>query len=157
MLYFWLKVIHILSATLLFGTGLGTAFYLLKAHLDKDTTYLAYTAKNVVLADWIFTTPAVIIQPLSGFALLHYLHYPLTTSWVMLALALYVLIGLCWIPVVWLQIKIKELAWNAMQADHNIFENPLYHRYFKAWFVLGWPAFIAVIAIFYLMTFKPGW
>lgn len=106
MIYLWLKYIHIISATLIFGAGLGSAFYMFRAHLSKDEKAIAFAAKNVVIADWAFTTPAIIIQPLTGFGLMYVMGYPILTPWILLSLGLFVLAGICWIPVVWLQIKI---------------------------------------------------
>lgn len=153
MLYAWLKLIHILSSTLLFGTGLGSAFYLYTADLSGDVAAITFAARKVVLADFIFTTPAVIVQPLTGFAMAAIAHYSYTAHWIIISLLLYLLTGACWLPVVWLQIKIKQMA---EQALHTSTELPaLYYRYMRAWFWLGWPAFISVLVIFYLMVFKP--
>lgn len=155
MIYFWLKLIHILSSTLLFGTGLGSAFYMLNAHLSKDDKAILITSRNLVIADWLFTTPAIIIQPITGIWLMINRGYPFTTSWILLSLGLFLLAGACWLPVVWLQIKIRNLAEEAIKIQSPLWQNLLYLKYMKIWFILGWPAFIAVIIIFYLMVFKP--
>lgn len=155
MLYFWLKLIHIVSSTLLFGTGLGSAFYLYRAHLSKDNKAIAFAARNVVIADWMFTTPAVIIQPITGVWLMYIMNYSWDTPWILIAIALFLFTGLCWLPVVWLQIKIHQLAEQSLKTGDFLCENPIYKRYIKIWFALGWPAFCAVIVIFYLMVFKP--
>lgn len=153
MLYSFLKWVHIISSTFLFGTGLGSAFYLFCADRTKNVHAIAFATKYVVLADWLFTTPAVIIQPLTGFWMIALVNYALSSTWIWVSLILYVLTGACWLPVVWLQIRMRDLARHALQ---NKTELPaLYHRYMNYWFWLGWPAFIAVIIIFYLMTFKP--
>ncbi len=152
--YLWLKLLHILSSTLLFGTGLGTAFYMWRADCSGDPKVIATVARNVVLADWLFTTPAVIVQPVTGFLMLHILAYPLDALWVTASIALYVLIGLCWLPVVWLQIQVAKLA--AVAVENN---TPLPNRYrqlMRFWYGLGWPAFIGVIVVFGLMVFKPA-
>jgi len=153
MTYLLLKYIHIISSTLLFGTGLGSAFYMWRANQSKNIQAMYFAAKNVVIADWIFTTPAVIIQPLTGIGLMYILHYSLTTHWLMWSLGLYVLTGACWLPVVWLQIKMHNLLKVAV-AENGVLPD-IYYRYQRLWFFLGWPAFIAVLAIFYLMVFKP--
>jgi len=155
MSYLLLKLLHIFSATVLFGTGLGSAFYLYRAHVSRDDRAIAFAAKNVVLADWLFTTPAVIIQPLTGVWLMRVMQYPWTTEWLLLAIAFFLLVGACWLPVVWLQIQISSLADKSLKGGLPLYENPLYRRYMKMWFFLGWPAFILVIGIFYLMVFKP--
>jgi uncharacterized membrane protein len=107
----------------------------------------------VVLADWLFTTPAVIIQPLSGLWLIDIVGYAATEPWLMWAYGLYVVVGACWLPVVWLQIRIRDLAVDARATEAPL--PPRYRRYARIWFMLGWPAFGAVIAIFYLMVAKP--
>lgn len=152
MYYLILKLIHILSSTLLFGTGLGSAFYFWRANKTNDYQAMYFAAKNVVIADWAFTTPAVIAQPITGFALIYVLGLPITTDWIVLALVLYVFTGLCWLPVVWLQIKMRDMLATAIDKNQQL--PSLYQRYYWIWFTLGWPAFIAVIIIFYLMVFK---
>jgi uncharacterized membrane protein len=151
--YQFLLWVHILSSTLLFGTGLGTAFHGWMAHCSGDVRAIAVASRNVVIADWLFTTPAVIIQPLTGGLLAWQAGIPFTTGWLALAIGLYFLTGACWLPVVWLQMRMHHLAAAAVR---NSSELPLlYFRYARWWFILGWPAFLAVIAIFYLMVFKP--
>lgn len=152
MVYFWLKLIHIVSSTLLFGTGLGSAFYMYRADRSGDLAAIVFAARNVVLADWLFTTPAVVIQPLTGFAMAGIAHYSLTAPWIIISLLLYLLTGACWLPVVWLQIKAKQMAEHAFLNNQPLPSR--YHRYMRLWFWLGWPAFISVLIIFYLMTFK---
>ncbi len=154
MQYQFLLWVHILSSTLLFGTGLGTAFHGWMAHRSGDVRAIAVTSRNVVLADWLFTAPAVIIQPLTGGLLAGQAGISFTTDWLALAIGLYFLTGACWLPVVWLQMRMHQLAAAAVR---NSSELPLlYFRYARWWFMLGWPAFLAVIAIFYLMVFKPA-
>lgn len=153
-LYLWLKMIHVLSSTLLFGTGLGSAFYLLRAHLTHNASAIAFATRNVVFADWAFTTPSVIIQPLTGFAMAYMVGFPLTSIWISVSLALYLVIGICWLPVVWLQIQMRDMAELAVQ--NNTVLSDRYHRYFRLWFWLGWPAFISTVIIFQLMVFKPS-
>jgi uncharacterized membrane protein len=151
--YFLLKYIHILSATLLFGTGLGTAFHGFLAFRTKDAKVIASVGRSVILADWLFTTPAVIIQPLTGYAMVSIAGWSLTTGWVLASILLYLLVGACWLPVVWLQIRLRALARDADKNGAPL--PPLYFRYLRVWFLLGWPAFISVLAIFYMMIFKP--
>lgn len=153
MLYLWLKLIHIVSSTLLFGTGLGSAFYMYRAQRSNDLQAMYFAAKNVALADWLFTTPAVIIQPLSGFSLIYLAGFPLTSFWIVASLCLYIVAGACWIPVVYIQIKMRNLL--AECIDHNKSVPTQYYRLFTLWFRLGWPAFISVIIIFYFMVLKP--
>lgn len=148
-----LKLIHLLSAILLFGTGLGTAFHGMASNLSKDLRAIAVANRNVVLADWLFTTPTVILQPVSGVWLAVEQGWALTTGWILASLALYALAGACWLPVVWLQLRMRQMADKAIATDTAL--PPLYHRYFRIWFLLGWPAFAAMVAILGLMVFKP--
>lgn len=155
MTYLSLKYLHILSMVLLFGTGLGSAFYKWMADRSGNLAHIAVTNRHVVLADWLFTTPTVIFQPISGLWLAHLLHFPLTTPWLMLSLALYIIAGVCWLPVVWLQIKMRQLSEQALAQQTELPD--LYWRYARYWFYLGIPAFLAMLVIVYLMVFKPSW
>lgn len=153
-LYPLYKIIHILSSTLLFGTGLGTAFHMWRADRTGDLRVIANAARQTVLADWLFTAPAVIVQPLTGLLLMFEAGYALDEAWIMLSLGLYVLVGACWLPVVWLQIRMRDMAVAALSDDTPL--PPRYRRYKRIWFALGWPAFLSVIAIFALMVFRPA-
>ena len=150
--YLLLKTVHILSSTLLFGTGLGTAFHGWMANRSGDAGARRVVNRNVVLADWLFTTPAVIVQPVTGVWLAQLAGFPLTTGWLAASIALYLMAGACWLPVVGIQIRMRRIA------DATPVEMPLPARYFqlsRMWFLLGWPAFIGVIVIFWLMVTKP--
>lgn len=152
-LYLALKLIHILGSTVLFGTGLGIAFFMFMAHRSGDAAAIAHTARTVVIADAIFTATAVVIQPLTGWGLMAMTGVPITAFWIRAALALYIFVGLCWLPVVWIQLRMRDLAAEAARKRKAL--PARYHSYFKIWFWLGWPAFIGVIAIFALMLWKP--
>jgi uncharacterized membrane protein len=147
------KTLHILSATILFGTGLGTAFHMWMTHLSGDVRAIAMVSRNVVRADFLFTTPAVIVQPLSGAALIWMTAADSLAPWLVTVYALYALTGLCWLPVVRLQIRIRNLACAAAETGTAL--PPLYYRAMRIWFMLGWPAFIAIMAILWLMVAKP--
>ncbi|MBI5041777.1 MAG: DUF2269 domain-containing protein [Gammaproteobacteria bacterium] len=155
--YLLVRLIHILSATLLFGTGLGSAFYMWRAHKSGNVQVIADVSRNVVLADWLFTTPTVLIQPISGLWLLSTRGYALTEPWILVSLVLYALAGSCWLPVVWLQIRMRNLADSALRGKTAL--DARYHHYMRWWFLLGWPAFASVLVIYALMVFKrlPGW
>ncbi len=153
MLYLTLKTIHIISATLLFGTGLGSAYYMLRAHLTNNPQVIAATARHVVFADWIFTTTSVIVQPLTGFWMIALGQWSYMQVWIWLSLVLYIIAGICWLPVVWLQIQIRSMAENAVKNNTKLPD--LYYRYMTIWLILGWPAFFAIIIVFFLMVFKP--
>ena len=153
-LYVLVKIVHIVSATILFGTGLGTAFQMWMAHRGGDVRAIAAVARNVVLADFFFTTPAVIIQPLTGIILVRMTGAPPFAPWLVAAYALYLLAGLCWLPVVWMQLRIRDLAADAARREAALGAD--YDRLMRWWFALGWPAFAAVIAIFWLMVAQPA-
>jgi uncharacterized membrane protein len=148
-----LKLIHLLGAAVLFGTGLGIAFFMLMAHRSRDPATIAATARMVVIADALFTATAVVVQPLSGAALAWTTGFSLWASWIVASLGLYVLVGLCWLPVVWIQLRLRDLAAKAAQTGAVLPSD--YFRLYRIWFALGWPAFAGVIAIFALMTWKP--
>ena len=148
-LYSWIKLLHVLSATILFGTGLGTAFFMHRAHLSRNQEAMAVTTQNVVLADWLFTTPAVVVQITTGLWLTYQLGISFRSAWFVAVISLFVVVGLCWVPVVWIQVRIREIIANGGQpAD--------YRRLIRLWMALGIPAFASVLALFFLMASKSG-
>ena len=149
-----LELVHVLGACVLFGTGLGIAFFMWMAHRTADPATIAATARSVVIADAVFTASAVILQPLTGAALAHLMGYSLRAPWIVASLGLYLLVGACWLPVVWIQIKLRDLAGAA--RDSGLPLPAQYHRLFRIWLALGWPAFAGVIAIVALMIGKPS-
>jgi len=151
--YLFIKWLHILSATLMFGTGLGSAFYKWRTDRTGNLQAIYITNRNVVLADWLFTTPSVFIQPITGFWLIHRLDLPVLEPWVMVSLILFVIAGMCWLPVVYLQIKMSDMACDALQSNQPL--PPGYQRLANTWFWLGVPAFSAIIAVYALMVAKP--
>jgi uncharacterized membrane protein len=153
-LYLLLKLAHVIGATVLLGTGAGIAFFILMAHRTGQAALIAHTARIVVVADMVFTATAVVAQPITGAALAHIAGYPLLSGWIGLSLVLYVVTGLCWLPVVWIQLKLRDLADEAARLDQPL--PPRYFRLFRLWFVLGFPAFAAVTGILWLMIAKPG-
>ncbi len=154
-LYLALKFLHLIGAAVLFGTGLGIAFFLYRAERKEEPEAIAATLRTVVLADYVFTATAAIAQPLTGLALVHLGGYALSQTWLWASLALYVLVGVCWLPVVALQIRMRDLAEQATVANEHKLP-PAYHRLSRLWFWLGWPAFLSVMAIFWLMIAKPA-
>jgi uncharacterized membrane protein len=152
-IYALIKFVHIVSATVLFGTGLGTAFFMWMSHRTGNVVAIASTARITVRADWLFTTPAVILQPLSGVLLMRLVGYPATSSWLVVAIGLYVLAGACWLPVVALQLRMRDLAARAAREGCPLPSQ--YYRCMRRWFALGWAAFSAVLATFWLMVAKP--
>jgi len=148
------KLIHLLGASVLFGTGLGIAFFMFMAHRTGHAGVIAVTLRFVVIADFIFTATSVVVQPLSGFELAWSIGLsPLDEFWIVLSLIFYVVIGLCWLPVVFIQIRMRNLAQEAAVNSQPLPD--AYRRLFRIWFVLGWPAFAGVIAIYVLMIWQP--
>ncbi|HEY5070479.1 MAG TPA: DUF2269 domain-containing protein [Caulobacteraceae bacterium] len=152
-LFMVLKTAHVIGATVLFGTGVGIAFFMLMAHRTRDPAIIAHTASVVVIADLIFTASAVVLQPVTGAALARIEGVPLFTGWVGLSLVLYVVTGLFWLPVVWIQLRLRDLCRRAASAGEAL--PAAYFRLFRVWFVFGFPAFGAVAAIIWLMVAKP--
>lgn len=152
-LYLLLKTLHILSSTLLFGTGLGSAYYALRAWRSQSLEVISVTFRHLVTADWLFIATTAVFQPLSGLGLAKLAGWPLNQFWLLWSVGLYVLAGLCWLPVVWLQIRVRDMATTALRDGTPL--PPRAYTYMRFWFVLGWPAFIAFIAIFWMMVAKP--
>lgn len=149
-----LRLVHVLGAAVLFGTGAGIAFFMVMAHHTRDPKTIAHVAGTVVIADTVFTATAVILQPITGAWLAHEIGWPLSEGWIVLSLALYVVTGLFWLPVVFIQIRLRNLA---RQAAHDGGALPArYFRLYRIWFAFGFPAFFAVIGIFWLMLTKPS-
>jgi len=152
--YLTLKYIHIISSTILFGTGIGSAFYMFMANRRKDISAIYFATRHVVIADWMFTTPSVIIQLLSGIALMHLGVYNFADKWIIFSLILFFFAGMCWLPVVWIQIKMRDIAKATLDSGDELPER--YWTYDKWWITLGSLAFPAIMIIFYLMVFKPS-
>jgi uncharacterized membrane protein len=152
--YLIAKWLHVLSSTVLFGTGIGSAFYLLAASLSRDVRFLAGVARWVVRADWLFTGTTAVLQPATGLWLAHLAGTPLSTRWLGWSFALYALAIGCWLPVVWLQMRLRDLAVQAAQRGDPL--PPAYWRFFGWWVALGVPALLAFLAIFWLMIAKPA-
>ena len=153
MLYFALKFLHVIGAAVLLGTGAGIAFFMLIAHLRGDPAVIAGVARIVVLADFVFTATAVLVQPVTGLLLVWTVGYSLWDGWIVLSILLYLLTGAFWLPVVWMQMRIRDLALAAVREGQPL--PGAYHRLFWSWFAFGFPAFAAVIAIYWLMIVKP--
>ncbi len=148
------KTIHVISSTVLFGTGLGIAFFMLRSYFTDDIHQKLYAAENTVLADYLFTFPAAILQPLTGFWLIDAAGYEWTELWLLITYSIYVVAGACWLPVVWIQTQLKKMLIRATVNGTPLPEK--YHELFRIWFLLGWPAFIGLIVVFFLMVSKPA-
>ena len=149
-----LKWLHIIGATVLLGTGAGIAFFMVMAHRTRNAQIIAHTASIVVIADWLFTASAVVLQPITGFLLAWQVGWPLTEFWLLASLALYVFTGTFWLPVVWIQHELRNMAREAVKADGVL--PARYFALFRIWFLCGFPAFFAVLAIIWLMITKPS-
>ncbi|KQV28272.1 hypothetical protein ASC97_08045 [Rhizobium sp. Root1203] len=148
-----LLLAHVVGATVLFGTGAGIAFFMVMAHRTRDPQLIAHVAGTVVIADTIFTATAAILQPVTGFFLARLVGWPLSEGWIALSLLLYVVVGIFWLPVVWIQIRLRNLARSAACAQTSL--PTAYFRLYRVWFAFGYPAFFAVIGILWLMLTKP--
>jgi len=151
MSFLLLKFIHILSAIILFGLGCGTVFFKVMADRSGNHAAIAVTSQHVVLADWWFTTPTVIIQPFTGILLAHQMGLSLTDGWMLQTFVLYFLTGICWLPVIYLQIRMRDIANQSLQKNKPLPDQ--YHYYSKIWMWLGVPAFFAMLGIATMMVF----
>ena len=152
--YLVLKSIHVLSSTILFGTGIGSAYYMFFASRRPDPKVAHWVARHVVLADWIFTTPAIIAQPVTGLWLAHIAGFPLTSAWLLWSIVLYFVAGACWLPVVWIQYRMRNMARAAAEGGAALPGH--FRRLFHIWVALGIPAFLALVVVFCLMVAKPA-
>jgi uncharacterized membrane protein len=153
--YLLIKCLHVLSGTVLFGTGIGIAFFRWSTDRSKEVRAIRIVAERTVLADWLFTTPAVLIQPVTGFALVRMAEFPLTSGWIVAAACLYLLAGMCWLPVLWLQWHMRHMARVADATGTPLPQR--YRDYARLWFWLGVPAFAALLGVYWLMVAKPAW
>lgn len=153
-LYLIVKWIHVLSSTILFGFGAGSAWYLWAAHRTCNPATIAGVSRMVVQADWIFTGTSGVVQPISGVALAHLAGWSFDEPWLVAAYVLYMLAFSCWAPVVWLQMKVHKLAQQAV--DNKSALGADYFRAMRLWLLLGWPAFLSLVAVFWLMIAKPN-
>lgn len=152
-LYLLIKILHVISATVLFGTGLGIAFFMFSSRLTSNLHEKFFAIRTTVLADYLFTAPAAVIQPATGAWLILRGGFGWDEGWLLASYALYALAAVCWLPVVWIQIRLKRIVAECASSGVSLPEE--YHRLFRIWFVLGWPAFLGLVAIFFLMVAKP--
>jgi uncharacterized membrane protein len=152
--YLAVKTLHILTATVLFGTGLGIAFFMFCSRFTGDLQEKLFAVRTTVLADYLFTAPAAVLQPASGAWLIWHSGFRWNDGWLLATYALYVLAAACWLPVVAIQIRLKRMVAACLAADKPLPDE--YHRLFRVWFILGWPAFLALVAVFFLMVAKPS-
>ena len=148
-----LRWLHVIGSAVLLGTGIGIAFFMLMAHRTRDAALIAHTASVVVIADYVFTATAVVIQPITGALLIKYVGWEWSQGWILASIGLYVFVGMLWLPVIWMQSRMRNLARSAAVAA-----SPLPRKYFKLfrlWFAFGIPAFLAVLLIIWLMLAKP--
>jgi len=154
LLYYALKFLHIIGASVLLGTGAGIAFFMLLAHRTGSPAAVAAVARIVVIADFLFTATAVVVQPITGVLLVWHVGYSLWDHWVVLSILLYLLTGAFWLPVVWMQMEMRRLSEAAVRANQPL--PARYYQLFHWWFAFGFPAFAAVVAIFWLMITRPA-
>lgn len=152
-IYLTIKTLHIISSTILFGTGIGIAFFMFSSLFTDHLQEKLYAARNTIIADYIFTLPAVIVQPLSGAWLIWQSGYVWSEYWLIVTYSIYAIAGMCWLPVVWIQIQLKNIIAKSLKDGSPLPRR--YHKLFKLWLILGMPAFSGLIYIFYLMVTKP--
>ena len=152
--YLLLKWIHILSSVLLVGVGFGSAFYLFFINRTRNVAAIAAVSKLVVKADYWFTAPAILIQPITGLAMVAMAGYSYTEAWLLGTYALFILAGMCWLPVVWIQIQMAKIAADNIK-NVELPEN--YWRYTRIWQRLGMIAFPSMLIVYALMVFKPNY
>lgn len=152
-LYSLLKTLHVIGAAVLLGTGAGIAFFMVMAHRTREPALIAHTAGVVVTADTIFTATAVVLQPITGAGLAHMTGVPIFSGWAGVSLLLYFVTGAFWLPVVWIQLRLRDLARDAVAAGGPL--PAAYGRLYRIWFACGFPAFASILAIFWLMVAKP--
>lgn len=145
--YLIIKTLHIISSTVLFGTGAGIAIFMLRSHFTDNIHEKFFAARNTVLADYLFTAPAVIAQPLTGAWLVWQGGHDWMDAWLAWTYIIYIIAGACWLPVVWIQIQLKNMVAKAVETGEAL--PARYYRLFKIWFLLGWPAFIGLVIIFF--------
>jgi uncharacterized membrane protein len=153
MMYFGLKFLHIIGAAVLLGTGASIAFFMLLGHFTGRPATIAAIARIVVIADFVFTATAVVAQPITGLLLAREVGYALTDAWIIWSIVLYIVTGAFWLPVVWMQMRLRDFATDAARTNGPL--PAAYHRIFWWWFAFGFPAFAAVVAIYWLMIVKP--
>ena len=151
--YLLARWLHVIGACVLLGTGTGIAFFMVMAHRSRQAAFVAHVTSTVVVADFLFTATAVIVQPLTGLWLAALSGWPLSTPWIAVSLALYLITGAFWLPVVWMQVRMRDLASAAVATGDPL--PPAYYRFYRLWFAFGFPAFAAVLMIIWLMIARP--
>ncbi len=151
--YLLAKTVHVITATILFGTGLGIAFFMFRSRFTDSLHEKFYAVRTTVLADYLFTAPAAVLQPATGAWLIWEGGFRWNDGWLLATYALYAVAGVCWLPVVGIQIRLKRILAACLSAGKPLPDE--YHRLFRIWFLLGWPAFLALVAVFFLMVAKP--
>jgi uncharacterized membrane protein len=153
MAFLWLKIIHVISSCVLFGTGLGTAFYMFYVNFQKDIELIALATKQVVFADWLFTGTSGVIQFITGMVMVYLKGYGFTQAWIFYSIVGYLIALSCWLPVVYLQIQCRDMAFEAVKMGTALPKK--YYDYYRIWWILGIPAFVSLVIIFFLMTNRP--
>ncbi len=148
-----LRWLHVLGAAILFGTGVGIAFFMFRAHRSRDAAIIAHTASVAVVADYVFTASAVVLQPITGVVLAHAIGWPMTQGWIIASIVLFLLTGACWLPVVWIQTRLRNLAREAARRSAPL--PARYYRLYRCWLSLGIPAFVFALGIVWLMLARP--
>lgn len=149
-----LRWLHIVGAAVLLGTGAGIAYFMVQANRTRDTAIVAHTSSAVVVADYVFTASAVVLQPITGVLLAIQIGWPLTQGWIVATGVLYAVAGFCWLPVLWIQRRMRDLARKAAERSEPLPSQ--YHALYRMWFLLGIPAFFSVLCIVWLIVARPS-
>ncbi|MGB0506434.1 MAG: DUF2269 family protein [Pikeienuella sp.] len=152
-MYEALLFLHVIGAIVLIGTGAGIAFFMVNSFHSQNPNLIAHVAGIVVLADYVFTMMAAIAQPITGVLLAREVGWSLTEGWILVSIALYVFVGSCWLPVLVIQKRILLLARAASEAGEQLPKSAI--CLYRVWFLLGLPAFTAMLAIIWVMLNKP--
>ncbi|MBV8802240.1 MAG: DUF2269 domain-containing protein [Gammaproteobacteria bacterium] len=154
MIYVWLKILHVVSASILFGTSMGTAFYMFYVNLQNNISLIVKATYAVVIANWLFTMTSGVVQVMTGFSMIYLKGYSFKSLWIIGSIIGYFIAIICWLPIVWLQMRCYDLALESFSSNRPL--SALYRRYFKIECLLGIPACVALVCVFYLMINKPG-
>ena len=152
--FYLLRWLHVVAATVLLGTGTGIAFFMLAGHRSGNAQIIAHTASVVVVADYLFTASALVLLPVTGLLLALLMGWPLGQGWLLASIGLYLLAGAFWLPVIRIQTRMRDLARGAVAANQPLPAS--YHRLFQTWALLGIPALLAVLLVLWLMVARPS-
>lgn len=146
----FLVFIHVVSAVIFIGNIVTVAFWKLKAEFSRDPAHIHRTAKNIMVADYIFTIPSNIGLLISGFLLAFQSSYPLTEiNWLTLSLTLFIVTGILWV------VCLLPLQRKMIHYSQGNWDEANYKKVSRTWDALGTLATLIPLFILYLMVMKP--